>query len=87
MFGRVVELQLEVNVIKSGLSLASSLKNLTSTQKETLALNWISRPGVMAMVMVPNCGVFTYRFGVPRFTLFNALKASPRNCRLVLSPK
>jgi len=29
-------------------------KDPTSTQNETLALNWISRPGVMAMVMVPN---------------------------------
>src|SRR5690242_3926734 len=35
--------------------------------------------------MVPNWGVFTKRFGVPRFTLFNALKASARNWKLALS--
>ena len=37
------------------------------------------------MVIVPNCGVFTKRFGVPKFTLFNALNASARNWKLVLS--
>lgn len=26
-----------------------------------------SRPGVAASVIVPNCGVFTKRLGVPRF--------------------
>jgi hypothetical protein len=30
-------------------------------QKESLAPNWISRPGVAASVIVPNCGVFTNR--------------------------
>lgn len=29
--------------------------------------------------MVPNCGVLTKRFGVPRFTMLSTLKASPRN--------
>src|SRR2546422_5852029 len=37
------------------------------------------------MVIVPNCGVFTKRFGVPRFTLFSALNASARNWKLVRS--
>ncbi len=37
------------------------------------------------MVIVPNCGVFTKRFGVPKFTLFSALNASARNWKLVLS--
>ena len=36
----------------------------------------------MAMVMVPNCGVFTYRVSVPRLTSFSALKASARNWKL-----
>jgi hypothetical protein len=36
------------------------------------------------MLTVPNCGVLTKRFGVPRLTLFNALKASPRNWKLSL---
>src|SRR5260370_30965193 len=39
------------------------------------------------MVIVPNCGVFTKRLGVPRFTLFRALNASARNWKLVLSPR
>ena len=34
-------------------------------QNDTLALSCISRPGVIAIVIVPNCGVFTKRFGVP----------------------
>ena len=37
------------------------------------------------MVMVPNWGVFTKRFGVPRFTMFRTLKASPRNWKLARS--
>jgi hypothetical protein len=28
-------------------------------QKKSLPLTWSSRPGVMAIVMVPNCGSFT----------------------------
>src|ERR1035437_1065965 len=39
----------------------------------------------MAMVIVPNWGVFTNRLGVPRLTLFSALKASPRNWKLAFS--
>ena len=35
-------------------------------QNDSRALNWSSRPGVAASVMVPNCGVFTKRFGVPK---------------------
>src|SRR5581483_10202964 len=54
-------------------------------QKEMRALNWISRPGVIAIVMLPNCGVFTKRLGVPRLVWFRALKNSPRSCRLAFS--
>ena len=36
----------------------------------------------MGIVMVPNCGVFTKRFGVPRLTMLRALNASPRNWKL-----
>ena len=39
----------------------------------------------MAIVMVPNWGVLTKRLGVPRLTLFNALKASLRNWKLAFS--
>ena len=35
--------------------------------------------------MVPNCAVFTKRFGVPRFTLFRLLKASSRRWNLAVS--
>src|SRR6478609_4640708 len=54
-------------------------------QNESLALNWISRPGVMGMVIVPNWGVLTKRFGVPRFVLFRELNASARNWKLAFS--
>ena len=36
-------------------------------------------------MMVPNCGVFTKRPGVPRLTWFKALKNSARNWNLVPS--
>ena len=38
-----------------------------------------ARPGVMVIVMVPNCGLLTNRFGVPRLIWFSALKVSPRS--------
>ena len=37
--------------------------------------------------MVPNCGVFTKRSGVPRLVWFKALKNSPRNWNLARSVK
>lgn len=52
---------------KSGLWVIPGLPPGCGTQNESRALIWNSRPGVEASVMVPNCGVFTKRFGVPRF--------------------
>jgi len=51
----------------------------TSAQNDTLALSCSSRGGVIAIVIVPNCGVLTNRFGVPRLTILETLNASPRN--------
>jgi hypothetical protein len=42
------------------------------------AFNWVSRPDVAASVIVPNCGVLTNRFGVPRFVWFNGVKSSTK---------
>jgi hypothetical protein len=38
----------------------------------------ISRPGVAASVIVPNCGVLPNLFGVPRLVWLRAFKASAR---------
>jgi hypothetical protein len=54
-------------------------------QNDNLALSCICRPGVIAIVIVPNCGSFTYRFGVPRFVWFSALNASARTCKFSFS--
>jgi hypothetical protein len=56
-----------------------------SAQKEIRALTCISRGGVITIVIVLNCGVFTYRLGVPRLTMLRTLNASPRNWKLALS--
>ena len=48
-------------------------------QNDNRTLNCASRFGVAASVIVPNCGVLTKRFGVPRLVRFRALKSSARN--------
>jgi hypothetical protein len=56
----------------------SQSHTVTFDQNEIRALICRTRPGVDDSVMVPNCAVFTKRFGVPRFTLLSELNASPR---------
>src|SRR5260370_192522 len=48
-------------------------------QNVSRALNCSSLPGPAASVMVPNCGVFTKRFGVPKLERFSVLNDSNRN--------
>src|SRR5207253_8552086 len=59
-----------------------------SSDTSTLSLHdALPISGVAASVMVPNCGVFTKRSGVPRLTWFKALKNSARNWNLIRSTR
>src|SRR5262249_34366051 len=65
--------------------IAGSGRRVLLYWKDSRALNCTSRPGVVASVITPNCGVFTKRLGVPKLVWFSALKNSPRNENLARS--
>ena len=54
-------------ISKDAQAKAGSRPGPNDIQNAKRALSWNSRPGVVASVMLPNCGVFTKRFGVPQF--------------------